>query len=206
MKSNIKHFTRKSLWFFMISMLYGAFMGFLSYDGEGGELVVWFLIGAAAMNLGSQVAILKSEVPLVLSFGSTRNNLFLGVVWYGLMNVCLGAIGLLVVTIILNPGWSPVFMALMSAGVLIIAQILGTLVGIVIYKFKGIAAFLIIFIAAILISGGITMGVIVFREEIADLTAKGITGAGPYVVAAVVLLVWGLVLWMQKRQIYKYSL
>ncbi len=206
MKSNIKYFTRKSLWYFVFAMAYGAVMGLLGYDGDKKDLVSWFVIGPGAMNLGAQVAVLKSEVPLVLSFGTTRKNMFRGFVWYNFLNVCLGTLGVTVASIILNPGWSPVYMALLSAGVLLIAQVLGMLMGIAIYKFKGIIAFLIIFVGSIVISAGLAMGFIVFRQEIADLTAKGITGAGPYVIAAIVLLVWCAVMWMQKRQIYKYSL
>lgn len=202
MKSNIKHFTRRSLFFFAFAMAYSGVMTVLSYEGNLSESINWFFIGPAAMCLGTQINLLKSEVPLTLGFGSTRKNIFRGVVWYQVLNVLLSTAAMAVITLVVNKEMSPVFMAGAIMILTILTQSIGAFMGIAIYKLKGATAFIVIFMVSVMLSLGVVIGLIVFRAEMAMLMSN----AGLYVVVAFVFVLWGLALLIQRRMIYKYSL
>lgn len=206
MKSNIRHFTRRSLFYFIFAMGYGAFMAVLGNDGDLSEGLNWFLVGPAAMSLGTQINVLKSEVPLTLGFGSTRKNVFRGIVWCQVLNVLLPTVAMAILAIVLKSKMSPVFMAFATMFLVIFAQSMGALMGIACYKLKGMAAFFVIFMVSIIISCGVVICIIVFKEELAALMVNGIANTGVYVVVAVVLALWGLALMLQRRMVYKYSL
>lgn len=204
MKSNVKYFFRKSLITTAASLCYAGLMFLIMTDTEttGSEYVYTCLMSFAIMNMAWHIAIYKTDIPMAISFGSTRSNLFKGLVLYDVLCCLLAGISCMLAAVILSPAELKLhFLCIILIGMLG-TNVVGTIMGIMIYKLGKIAAIIWIIVCSLLIGIGVGFVVIFIRESI-----KGFLAVSTLIIITVVIAAfWIAVLFVQNRILRNYAL
>lgn len=158
MKSNIKYYFRQSIILLFITVAYGALLSIMLMDpGDGVEhLISSMLLGCFIMNICYHISFYKKDIPMAISFGSTRKNLIKGLLFYDL--ICIIVIGgvISVVAGILMPEWKVYEVFIFATMVLIASDFLGMAAGLCVYKLGKVVG--VISIAVLSVLGGIGGG------------------------------------------------
>ncbi len=126
------------------TILYGLLMFIQTDSGWGGLLILlplYLLLFGALMMMGISIGIYKMAVPLVISFGSTRNEVLLGLQIFRAIPVLL--IPALATVLTAVSGEDSTFSLSMvfplGVGAFLITSALGSIVGVVFTKYGKIA-------------------------------------------------------------------
>ena len=148
------------------SLLYAFLMFIQMDDGLGGLLVqlpMYLLLFGAMLMIATTVGVYKFSVPLVLGFGSTRNEVLLGLQICRVIPVLIVPALAMVLTMVSGEpaSFPPVDILVLGIGAFLLFSAIGTVLGAVFTKYGRIAAVITavtIFLTAF--GGGVLAGLL----------------------------------------------
>lgn len=205
MKSNIIYFFRRSLFLLVIAFCYSAFLTLLMMDDDFvmADMIMLFIMGYAIMDMAQHVSFYKSDIPMAVSFGAVRKNVFYGILFYDVINVVLACIVCIMAASVLEPDLLNVRLFMVILAVMAGSNCIGTIMGMLIYKYGKIKAMIFIGVAAAII--GVSAGFMSFFVK-AGVIEKAFNDLVFMIIAAALTAVWGVVMFIQKKLIQGYAL
>lgn len=170
-----------------------------SFAAMAHMLPVYLVLMGAIMQLALIVAIYKFQLPLALSFGSTRKEAAVGIQIYRLLPALTVSLAAAVLSALLSGEGSPVWVFATALGVLLLGSAAGSVMGMVYLRFGRIATVLTVVILAV--CGGIGGAAAVFSPSLSPLFNRQ---PGLPVLAAG-LLFYGIVMLPERKLLRSYS-
>lgn len=203
MKSNFRYFFRQSVIVLLVSVAYGAFLSLVIMEkGDGIEdFISCMLLGFFIMSILYRINLYKREIPMAISFGSTRKNLFLGMMFYDVISLVLMGTILSLAAAIFVPKWDFWGMLRVMTMVLLLSDFLGEAVGMCIYKLGKIAGMIVLIVMSFV--GGVAAGFVTkwFGDNHKVFAINNIM----LIIFAIILLLWIIAQFIQARILRKYA-
>ena len=188
------------------SVVYGVMMSTSGIMEENLTMTaMYMLLLGAGMGLVFNMSVYKVGLPVVISFGSTRKEAFIGMQCYRLVYM-LGLLAIATVLYLLAGERGLLELAdaaPIGMGVMLLLHTLGAVMGMVSTRFGKGALVALSIIAGLIISGTIAGTVIVFA--LFEETISGNGGLGFWIFPIASLIVYGLVAIPEYKTIYKYN-
>ena len=203
MKSNFRYFFRLSILYWLFSMVYALFFAFAFSDPAEGmeDVLIMFLTGYIIMNLCAHIGFYKREIPMAISFGSSRKNLIRGLIFYDVISVFLACATTGVLSKILVPSKIPGVIFLMTLMLLLITNFFGMVCGICIYRLGKIYGILVNIILCA--AGGAGVGYFISAKGVQKFSNFNITNLIPVLV--LIVLLYGIAHLVQICVLRKYA-
>lgn len=189
------------------SLAYGLLMSVTADSAEDVVTMaaIYLVMFGAFMGMGFHISVYKVNLPLAIGFGSTRKEAFVGMQCYRLCFMGLlagGAAGLYLLCAEADRE-SMAELAPIGLGLMICMDILGSVIGMVTTKFSKSVVVAISIIAGLLICGAV-VGIVILCVAFAD-TMEKFNMLTLWVVPAVSLVLYALILIPEHKTIYKYN-
>lgn len=195
--------------FFIIlgaSLLYGFLIFIQTDSGWDGLLILlplYLTMFGALMMLGMNVGIYKMAVQLVISFGSTRNEVLLGLQIFRIIPILLiPALAALLTAVSGEPATLPLSAVFpLGIGAFLITSALGAVVGVVFTKYGKVAT--IITVITIMLMGFGAGVLSALSEDGGFLSNITLTGRLPWLVLAIGLFLYSISMIPEHRTVWK---
>ena len=188
------------------SALYGFLMFIQTDSGWDGLLILlplYLLLFGALMMLGVSIGIYKMAIPLAISFGSTRNEVLLGLQIFRIIPmIFIPALATLLTAISGEPATLPTSAVfLLGIGVFLITSALGAVIGVIFTKYGKVATIItVISIFFVAFGAGFLAA---FTEDNGFLAGVTFSGKLPWLVLAVGLLLYSISMIPEQRTVWK---
>lgn len=203
MNNNFRYFFRLSILYWLFSMAYALFIAFVFHNpGEGMEdVLTLFLLGCAIMNISAHIGFYKREIPMAISFGSSRRNLIRGLIFYDAISVSLACATIVLLLIIMMPSRVAGVIFLESLMLLLITDFFGMVCGICVYRLGKICGLLV----TIIISAACGAGVVYCFDagSVQKMLHFDIAYIPPML--EIIVLLYGAAHFVQVRTLRKYA-
>ena len=191
----------------LCSLVYGFFMFVQGNDGWIGLLVLlplYLLLFGALLMIAMTTAIHKLAVPLAISFGSTRNEVLLGLQLYRVIPVCLiPALATILTALGGEQSALPVSAVFpLGVGAFLLTSAFGSILG-VIYVKHGKIATLVVVIS--FLTAGFAGGFGAAFSKGFGLSPLSLSGAIPWLVLAAGLFLYAIAMIPEQRIVWKYN-
>lgn len=115
MSKIIRYFVKQSISVLGISVAYSAFLAFcmMNHGFDTLGIIRIFILGCAIMNLSYETALYRRDIPLTLSMGNTRRHIFIGTLFFALINMVLCYVTICVASFIFAPEYSSYALSLL---------------------------------------------------------------------------------------------
>lgn len=195
--------------FFIIlgaSLLYGFLIFIQTDSGWDGLLILlplYLTMFGALMMLGMNAGIYKMAVQLVISFGSTRNEVLLGLQIFRIIPILLiPALATLLTAVSGEPATLPLSAVFpLGIGAFLITSALGAVVGVVFTKYGKVAT--IITVITIMLMGFGAGVLSALSEDGGFLSNITLTGRLPWLVLAIGLFLYSISMIPEHRTVWK---
>ena len=188
------------------SMLYGFLMFIQTDSGLDGLLILlplYLIMFGALMMMGMSIGIYKMAVPLAISFGSTRNEVLLGLQIFRAIPVVLIPALAVLLTAIAGEGASlPLSMVFpLGVGAFLITGSLGSVLGVIFTRYGKVATIItVISIFFVAFGAGFLAA---FTEDNGFLAGVTFSGKLPWLVLAVGLFLYSISMIPEHRTVWK---
>lgn len=176
MKSGIKWYFKNSIRVFLIVVAYVAVMSLFFFEEDITKSLCSMIVFAYGIfSFSFSLALYKKDIPLAISMGATRKNIFAGTCFFNLFNALFGVILTAVTAVVLGHRESAVILCIGVVIIIFAANAAGILCGILYRTFGWCAALA----AGLVIYCGV-MAAVIFEMNIWDggiLAVAGITAA-----------------------------
>ena len=188
------------------SLLYGLLMFIQTDSGLDGLLILlplYLLLFGALMMMGISIGIYKMAVPLVISFGSTRNEVLLGLQIFRAIPVLLiSALAAILTAVSGEEATLPLSAVLpLGIGAFLITSALGAVIGVVFTKYGKTATILTV-ITIILVSFGAGF-LSAFSTDDGFLANVTFAGNLPWLVLGIGLILYSISMIPEQRTVWK---
>lgn len=206
----LKYWFKQGFEFFGIilgaSLLYGFLMFIQTDSGLDGLLILlplYLIMFGALMMMGMSIGIYKMAVPLAISFGSTRNEVLLGLQIFRIIPILLiPALAALLTAVSGEPATLPLSAVFpLGIGAFLITSALGAVVGVVFTKYGKVAT--IITVITIMLMGFGAGVLSALSEDGGFLSNITLTGRLPWLVLAIGLFLYSISMIPEHRTVWK---
>lgn len=206
----LKYWFKQGFEFFGIilgaSLLYGFLMFIQTDSGLDGLLILlplYLIMFGALMMMGMSIGIYKMAVPLAISFGSTRNEVLLGLQIFRIIPILLiPALAALLTAVSGEPATLPLSAVFpLGIGAFLITSALGAVVGVVFTKYGKVAT--IITVITIMLMGFGAGVLSALSEDGGFLSNITLTGRLPWLVPAIGLFLYSISMIPEHRTVWK---
>ncbi|MBP3588418.1 MAG: hypothetical protein J6J51_05235 [Clostridia bacterium] len=188
------------------SMLYGFLMFIQTDSGLDGLLILlplYLIMFGALMMMGMSIGIYKMAVPLAISFGSTRNEVLLGLQIFRIIPILLiPALAALLTAVSGEPATLPLSAVFpLGIGAFLITSALGAVIGVIFTKYGKVATIItVISIFFVAFGAGFLAA---FTEDNGFLAGVTFSGKLPWLVLAVGLFLYSISMIPEQRTVWK---
>ena len=187
------------------SVLYGILMFIQTDSGWDGLLTLlplYLLLFGALMMLGMTVGIYKMAIPLTISFGSTRNEVLLGLQIFRIIPmILLPALATLLTALSGEPAALPLSAVFpLGVGVFLLTNAIGVVLGVVFTRYNKTAA-IVTAVAVMMTAFGV--GVLSGISEQNNLLSRINFSSIPWLVLALGLFLYSLSMIPEQRTVWK---
>lgn len=202
MKGSMKWYSWCAVKSLLFALFWGAAMWLFSGTRSGRNISYYVMLGYAVAGVFMPISFYKKDIPLAISMGVSRKNVFWGTCFYNLLNFIIGLILVAAADIFMGNGEDMGILYFLMAVLVFWTNVFGTVQGVIGQKFGKGAAFISGVVLYFLIMAGLVFS---WRASARwPAASQGAVTAGVYIgIAAVTLLVYSAVMVLHYRTVQK---